>query len=230
MKVVILCGGKGVRAYPFTEHLPKPMLPINGSPILVHIMRSFIAQGFREFVLAAGYKMNIIEDYFHKKDLGAVVEIVDTGSDADTGARLFACRDYIDDTFVVTYGDGLSDVSITRLVEFHDRHRKLATVTVAPLVTQYGILEAETSGRVTAMREKPVMQGHWINIGFMAFEKTVFDCWSGENLERDILPALARTGELYMFRHEGFFKSMDSYKDQQELEDLVSKGIRPWQA
>lgn len=230
MKVVILCGGKGVRAYPFTEHLPKPMLPVNGSPVLVHIIRSFIAQGFREFVLAAGYRKNVLDDYFHKKDLGAAIEIVDTGADRDTGGRLAACRDYVDDTFLMTYGDGLCDVPIADLVRFHQGHGALATVTVTPLVTQYGVLESEASGRVTAMREKPVMHGHWINIGFMVFQKQVFEQWAGENLERDVLPDLAHRHELYMFRHQGFFKSMDSYKDQQELEDLVLSGRRPWQA
>lgn len=230
MKVVILCGGKGVRAYPFTEHLPKPMLAINGSPILVHIIKNFIAQGFREFVLAAGHKKDIIEDYFHNKDLGASVEIVDTGPDSETGRRLYECRDHVGESFLATYGDGLSDVPIARLREFHEAHGKLATVTVTPLVTQYGVLEAEQSGQVTVMREKPVMKGHWINVGFMAFHKRVFDHWPGENLERDVLPELVRQRELHMFRHEGFFKSMDSYKDQQELEELATTGRRPWQA
>jgi glucose-1-phosphate cytidylyltransferase len=228
MKVVILCGGKGVRAYPFTDYLPKPMLPIGGSPILVHIIKSFIAQGFREFVLAAGYKKNVIDDYFEHKNLGAHIEIVDTGSDRDTGGRIEACKHVIDDTFIATYGDGLSDLSIAELARFHRSHGALATVTVAPLVTQYGVLEAEDSGRVTAMREKPVMRGHWINIGFMVFQKEVFRTWAGENLERDVLPQLARDGQLFMHRHEGFFKSMDSFKEQQELEELVQRGHTPW--
>jgi glucose-1-phosphate cytidylyltransferase len=230
VKVVILCGGKGVRAYPLTEHLPKPMLPVNGSPILVHIIKGFIAQGFREFVLAAGYRINVLQDYFEKKDMGAMIEIVDTGADGDTGSRVLACRDRIDGSFIVTYGDGLCDVPIRRLVEFHDTHGKLATVTVAPLVTQYGVLEAEASGRVTGFREKPTIQDHWINVGFMVMGKAVFDCWSGDNLEREVLPALAAKGELFMFRHPGFFRSMDSYKDHQELEDLVSSGRSPWLA
>ena len=228
MKVVILCGGKGVRAYPFTEYLPKPMLPVNGSPILVHIIKSFIAQGFREFVLAAGYKKNVIDDYFEHKNLGAQIEIVDTGKDRDTGGRIEACKHLIDDTFIATYGDGLCDLSLAGLVEFHRGHGGLGTVTVAPLVTQYGVLEAESSGRVTAMREKPVMHGHWINIGFMVFQKDVFSHWAGENLERDVLPKLASEGQLYMHRHDGFFKSMDSFKEQQELEELINSGKKPW--
>jgi glucose-1-phosphate cytidylyltransferase len=228
MKVVILCGGKGVRAYPFTEYLPKPMLPVNGSPILVHIIKSFVAQGFRDFVLAAGYKKNVLDDYFENKDLGARIEIVDTGQDKDTGGRIAACKHLIDDSFIATYGDGLCDLSLQDLVKFHRSHGALATVTVAPLITQYGVLEAESSGRVTAMREKPVMRGHWINIGFMVFEKGVFQRWAGENLERDVLPQLANEGQLYMHRHDGFFKSMDSFKEQQELEELVHSGHKPW--
>jgi glucose-1-phosphate cytidylyltransferase len=228
MKVVILCGGKGVRAYPFTEHLPKPMLPVDGSPILVHIIKNFIAQGFHEFVLAAGYKKRVLDDYFENKNLGARIEIVDTGADRDTGGRIEGCKHLVGDTFVATYGDGLCDLALTKLLDFHRSHGRLATVTVAPLITQYGVLEAESSGRVTAMREKPVMHGHWINIGFMVFEKQVFERWGGENLERDVLPQLARDGELYMHRHQGFFKSMDSFKEQQELEELVHSGHKPW--
>ena len=230
MKVVILCGGRGVRAYPFTEHMPKPMLPVNGSPILVHIIKSFIAQGFRQFVLAAGYRKNVIDDYFENKDLGAHIEIVDTGVDRDTGGRIEACKHLLGDTFLATYGDGLCDVPLARLLDFHRAHGRLATVTVAPLVTQYGVLEAEPGGRVVLMKEKPTMQGLWINIGFMAFERSVFEHWSGENLEREVLPRLTQSGELYMYKHEGFFRSMDSYKDQQELEELVHSGRRPWPA
>jgi glucose-1-phosphate cytidylyltransferase len=228
--VVILCGGKGVRAYPFTEHMPKPMLPVNGSPILVHLIRSFTAQGFRDFVLAAGHRKNVLDDYFENKDMGARVQIRDTGPDRDTGGRIHACRDLVGDTFVVTYGDGLSDIPLADLLVFHRSHGRMATVSVAPLVTQYGVLEADDAGRVTSMREKPVMHGHWINIGFMVFQKTVFEHWAGENLERDVLPQLAARGELYMYRHQGFFKSMDSFKEQQELEDLVQGGRRPWRA
>jgi glucose-1-phosphate cytidylyltransferase len=230
MKVVILCGGKGVRAYPFTEWLPKPMLPVSGSPVLMHLIRSFMAQGFREFVLAAGHRKNVLDDYFDGKQVGASIEIVDTGDNRDTAGRIEACRERLGDSFIATYGDGLCDVPLRKVVEFHKTHGRLATVTVAPLITQYGVLEADGAGRVSAMREKPVMEGHWINIGFMVFQKKVFEHWKGENLEREVLPHLVAANELYMYRHQGFFKSMDSYKDQQELEELVSGGRRPWPA
>jgi len=230
VKVVILCGGKGVRAYPLTEVLPKPMLPVDGSPILIHLIRGFIAQGFRQFVLAAGHRKNVIDDYFYRKDLGAEIEIVDTGSDRGTGGRLAACRDYLGQTFVATYGDGLSDVPMPQVAAFHHAHGGLATVSVTPLRTQYGVLESDLAGRVTSMREKPVMNGHWINIGFMVLEKAVLDRYPGDNLEQDVLPALVADNQLYMYRHDGFFRSMDNYKDQQELEDLVHSGQRPWPA
>ena len=230
MKVVILCGGKGVRAFPFTEFIPKPMLPVNGSPILVQLIKSFLSQGFDDFVLAAGYRKNVLDDYFEGKSFGGRVTILDTGVEADTGQRVEACRPVLGERFLVTYGDGLSDVPLARLVDFHRSHGGLATVTAVPLFTQYGILEADGSGRVTAMREKPTLREHWINIGFMIFEKAIFEIWKGTNLERGVLPELARRGELYLYRHEGFFKSLDSYKDQQELEELSSAGPLPWRA
>jgi glucose-1-phosphate cytidylyltransferase len=228
MKVIILCGGKGVRAFPFTEAIPKPMLAVGGSPILVHIVRSYLAQGFKEFVLAAGYRMPIIEDYFENKDLGARIEIVNTGENADTGDRILACRDYVGETFMATYGDGLSDVPVRPLLDFHRNHGGMATVTSVPMITQYGVLENDPAGLVTAVHEKPVMRQYWINAGFFAFNRVVFDHWVGHSLERDVMPALARRRQLYTYRHDGFFKSMDSYKDQQEFDELVRGGELPW--
>jgi glucose-1-phosphate cytidylyltransferase len=228
MKVLILCGGMGVRAFPFTEYLPKPMLPVNGSPVLVHIIKSFIEQGFDEFVLAAGHRKNVLDDYFESKNLGADIRIVDTGENADTGRRILACRDYLGESFIATYGDGLSDLRLEAVLDFHRGHGKLASVTVVPLFTQYGVLEGDHDGQVVRMKEKPVLPEHWINIGFMVFQKAVFDHWGGENLERDVLPRLAQMRELYMYRHDGFFKSLDSYKDQQDFEEIVRSGHMPW--
>ena len=230
MKVAILCGGKGIRAFPFTECMPKPMLPVDGSPIIVQLIKSFIAQGCHEFVLAAGHLKNVMDDYFEGKDLNADITIVDTGENADTGQRIFSCQPYLGDSFLATYGDGLSDVPVHGLVDFHRRHGRLATLTAVPLMTQYGVLDADDRGYVRSMREKPVLRDHWINAGFMVFNKRVFDYWTGTNLERDVLPRLIEMGELYMYRHEGFFKSMDSYKDQQEFEELVRSGRAPWKA
>lgn len=229
MKVVILCGGKGIRAFPFTEYLPKPMLPVMGSPILVQIIRNFISQGFNEFILAAGYRRSAIEDYFDGKNLGAKITILDTGDETDTGGRILACKAHLGDTFMATYGDGLSDVPLKKLVAFHNNHKALLTVTSVPLISQYGILDSNEDGKVTALREKPIMKEHWINAGFFVMNKKIFDNWTGTNLEREVIPQLVTQGQVYTYRHPGFFKSMDSYKDQQEFDDLVREGRVPWQ-
>ncbi len=228
MKVVILCGGKGIRAFPFTEYLPKPMLPVGGSPILVQILRSFMDQGFDDFVLAAGHRKETLDDYFEGKNLGCKVTIVDTGEDADTGERIKRCAHLVGDEFMATYGDGLSDVPLQKLVAFHRSHGGIATVTSVPMFTQYGVLDCDTSGKVVQMREKPVLHDHRINIGFFVMKKKIFDHWKGSNLEKHVLPELTRMGELYSYRHDGFFKSVDSYKDQQEFDEIVRSGNIPW--
>lgn len=228
IKVIILCGGRGVRAFPFTEYLPKPMLPIGGSPILVHLIRNFAAQGFREFVLAAGYRKSVLDDYFHAKDLGVKIEILDTGDGADTGERIFACREHVGETFLATYGDGLCDVPLARLVEFHRAQEVLATVTCVPLFSQYGVIETDSGGRVTSMREKPVLKEHWINAGFFVMNRAIFSHWVGRNLEREVLGHLVRQRRLAAYRHLGFFKSIDSYKDQQEFDEIFHSGLLPW--
>jgi len=228
MKVVILCGGKGTRAYPYTEYLPKPMLPVNGSPILVQVMRIYAEQGFDEFVLSVGYRKEIIEDYFHEKSARWKIDIVDTGPETDTGGRIERCRDHVGDTFFATYADGLSDVSLERLLAYHKSHGGLATITGVPLPSQYGTMQADANGRIGSFKEKPILRDHWINAGFFVFEKAAFDHWDGTNLEREVFPSLSRKGLVYMHRHDGFFKSMDSFKDQQEFEALASAGNPPW--
>lgn len=229
MKVIILCGGKGVRAFPFTEYLPKPMMPVGGTPILMRIIRNFLAQGIDEFILASGYRRSVIEDYFDGKTHSGMIDIVDTGADTDTAERIYNCRDLVRGTFLATYGDGLSDVPIARLLEFHRSHGGLATVTCVPMATQYGVVVSDFAGRVSALREKPTLREYWINAGFLVFERAVFNDWHGRNLEREVLPHLAQLGQLYTYKHDGFFKSMDSYKDQQEFEEIVRTGECPWQ-
>jgi len=227
MKVVILCGGKGTRSYPFTEYFPKPMMPICGTPILVHLMRIYAKQGFSEFVLSAGHRKEILDDYFHGRFREWDITIVDTGSDADTGDRIRRCADYVDDTFFATYGAGLGNLDLHGLLAFHRQSAGLATVTSVPLRSQYGTLVFDEVGTVREFREKPVIRDYWINAGFFVFEKRAFDGWQGKNLESDVLPALADRRQLYTYRHEGFWKSMDTSKDQQELEQLHAKGA-PW--
>jgi len=228
VQVLILCGGKGTRAYPFTEYLPKPMLPVNGKPILAHVMQIFADQGHREFILSVGYRKEVIVDYFDRKSLDWAIQFVDTGEDTDTGGRIWRCRDLLHDTFFATYADGLADIALDKLLAFHRAHARPATITSVPLTSQYGTVDLDGAGRVVAFREKPVLREHWINAGFFVFQRQVFDFWRGTNLEKDVFPALAEQGLLYAYRHDGFFKSMDSYKDQQEIEQLCQDGKLRW--
>lgn len=222
MQVVILAGGKGTRAYPFTDYLPKPMMPVGGKPILVQIMQLFAAQGHREFILSIGHRKEVILDYFAHKANDLDITIVDTGEDTDTAGRIFNCRHLLRDQFMATYGDGLSDVPMDKLVEFHNQHDGVATLTSVPLQSQYGTVEFDPNGRVTAFREKPRLNSHWINAGFFVMNKTIFDHWDGRNLEREVFPKLLEKGLLHTYRHDGFFKSMDTHKDQQEMEELLA--------
>lgn len=227
-EVVILCGGKGTRSYPFTEYFPKVMMPINGTPIIVHLMRIYASQGFRKFVLAAGYRKEMLFDYFEGRFGSWDVRIVDTGEEADTGERVFRCRQYLGERFFATYGDGLGDLNLAALKDQHQRSGGLATLTTVPLRSQYGMVVFDEAGRVQRFEEKPVIRHYWINAGFFLFEQRAFTHWSGTNLEQDVLPGLAGRGELSVYKHTGFWQSMDTSKDQQELEKLCVNGSAPW--
>jgi glucose-1-phosphate cytidylyltransferase len=228
MKVLILCGGRGVRSFPFTQYLPKPMLPIGGTPVVVHVIRSFIRQGFTKIVLAVGYRQSVLHDYFDGKQFGAEIEIVDTGEDTDTGDRVLACRDHLDGRFIVTYSDGLCDVPLNRLIDFHVASQGLATVTCVQMRSQYGIMQLTPDGLLEQIQEKPLMRDQWVNAGFIVFEPGAFDHWPGGSLERDVLPALTAKNAVFGYRHDGFFKSVDSYKDVMEFEELMETGDTPW--
>ena len=220
MKVVILCGGKGTRSYPFTEYFPKVMMPISGTPILVHLMRIFSQQGFTDFVLASGHRKEILVDYFTGRFTEWNVQIVDTGEESDTGERIRRCASKIEGTFMATYGDGLGDVDLHALLRFHRENGGLATVTTVPLRSQYGTVVFDGAHQVSRFIEKPVIDEYWINAGFFVFEREVFAHWQGHNLETDVLPSLASKGLLYAYKHLGFWKSMDTSKDQQEMERI----------
>lgn len=228
MKVLILCGGKGVRAFPFSEFLPKPMMPVAGAPILVQVMRTFMRHGYNDFLLAAGHRKAVLDDYFDGKDIGANVQIVDTGESANTADRVYACRELVGDRFFVAYGDGLADVSLDQLVDYHNGHPGLATMTCVPLYSSYGVVDIDASGRVERIREKPIMREHWMNAGYFVFDRKVFDHWRGNDLEREVLPELVSAGHAFAYKHHGFWKSMDSFKDQQEFEELIEGGEIPW--
>lgn len=228
MQVVILCGGKGTRSYPYTEYFPKVMMPIRGTPILIHLMRFYAAHGFTKFVLAAGWRKEILDDYFDGRFPEWTVDVVDTGSASDTGERIRRCAPHVGDTFFATYGDGLGNVDLDQLLQFHRDSGALATVTSVPLRSQYGTVHFNADRRVRAFQEKPTIPDYWINAGFFVFEKSVFDHWEGTNLENHVLPKLADLGVLYTHLHEGFWKSMDTSKDQQEFETILSNGAPPW--
>jgi glucose-1-phosphate cytidylyltransferase len=228
MKVVILCGGKGIRAFPFSEYMPKPMMPVGGAPILRQIIRLFVESGFTQFVLAAGHRKSVLDDYFQGKDVGGSIEILDTGEGADTGDRILACRDLLGERFIATYGDGLSDLPLADLVKFHASHDGIATMSCVPLYSQYGVVDIEPGGRIERIREKPHLEDKWINAGFFVFDREVFDDWQGHNLESHVLPNLIAKGKVHAYRHNGFFKSLDSYKDQQEFEELIASENLPW--
>lgn len=228
MKVLILCGGKGTRAYPFTEYLPKPMMPVGGSPVIVHLMKLFARQGFTDFVLAAGHRKEMLLDYFEGRNTDWTIDIVDTGEDADTGERIQRCADRLGERFMATYGDGLGNVDLPALLASHSASGATGTMTTVQLRSQYGLVEFDETGRVTNFLEKPVIADRWINAGFFVFESRVFQQWSGRNLENDMLPRLARERQLHVYRHGGFWKSMDTSKDQQELDQLAGSGVAPW--
>ncbi|HZD49340.1 MAG TPA: sugar phosphate nucleotidyltransferase [Silvibacterium sp.] len=228
LAVIILCGGKGSRIYPFSEYFPKPMMPIHGRPILVHLMRIYARQGVRRFVLAAGHRKEMLFDYFDGRFPEWEIRILDTGTEADTGDRIVACLDHVGEQFFATYGDGLGNVNLAELVDFHNTSGGLATVTAVPLRSQYGTLHFDEAGRVDRFTEKPVIRDSWINAGFFVFEKKVAEHWTGHSLESEMLPNLAARGELYTYLHHGFWKSMDTSKDQQEMERLAESGAAPW--
>lgn len=228
MEVVILCGGKGTRSYPFTEYFPKVMMPIRGTPILIHLMRLYATQGFTNFVLAAGYRKEILDDYFQGRFPEWNVTIVDTGANSDTGERIRRCEPHVSDTFFATYGDGLGNVNLHQLLHSHRQSAGLATVTSVPLRSQYGTVHFSDDRQVKRFQEKPTIRDYWINAGFFVFEKAAFDNWEGRNLESHVLPKLADRGLLYTYLHEGFWKSMDTSKDQQELEVIYGNGNPPW--
>jgi glucose-1-phosphate cytidylyltransferase len=228
VKTVILCGGKGTRAYPHTTEVPKPLLEVAGRPILGHVMEIYARQGFTSFVLSAGFKAELIRDFAASANPEWEIEVVDTGEETNTGGRVIGVRDLVGETFFATYSDGLGDVDLGALLTFHRAHAGAATLTTVPLPSQYGTIEQADDGRVERFREKPMLPDHWINGGFFVFDRRAFDHWEGEDLERDVLPALGAAGELYAYRHSGFWKSMDTYKDALELSALAKEGSGPW--
>jgi glucose-1-phosphate cytidylyltransferase len=228
MQTVILCGGTGARAMPSTLEIPKPLLLVGDRPVLAHVMEIYADQGFTDFVLAAGYKAEMVRKFAQSLPVSWQVEVVDTGEATDTGGRVMKVRERLGEQFFLTYSDGLGDVDLHQLLDFHRDHTGAATVTTVPLPSPYGTFDLDEMGRVSGFREKPTLHDHLINAGFFVMDSRVFDRWDGEDLERQVLPSLADAGDLFGYRHEGFWKSMDTHKDAQELTSLCAGGRGPW--
>jgi glucose-1-phosphate cytidylyltransferase len=255
MQVVILCGGQGTRIRDVAEDLPKPMIPVGGRPILWHIMKGFARHGFNDFVLCLGYKSWIIKRYFLDYHLAGAdfsvdlrspdhfrlhspapaeewrVTLVETGLDAMTGCRVKRAEKFItSEHFLLTYGDGVADVDVTRLVEFHMGHGKTGTVTAVQLPGRFGELEIDGE-RIVEFSEKPVVSKGRINGGFCVFHRRFFDRLYDDPslvLEFGPLAGLARDAELMAYQHDGFWHAMDSSRDYRLLNDLWAGGRAPW--
>lgn len=230
--VVILCGGRGTRLQERTQSIPKPLVEIGGRPILWHVVQIYAAQGFRRFVLCVGYLGDSIERFVDAEHWpeGVEVQCVDTGLDTPTGGRLAMVSDRVGEgAFCATYADGVADIDLPALLEFHGSHGALATMTVVRPELQFGVTEMDGEGRVTGFHEKPRSE-HWINGGFFRFEPGVFEYLSESSvLERGPLEGLAGDGQLRAYRHDGFWDCMDTYKDAVMLNDLWEQGQAPWQ-
>ena len=253
MRVVILAGGKGTRLAEETGTRPKPMVEIGGHPILWHVMQLYAAHGHKDFLVATGYKGEMIKSFFHtyavwnsdfqvdfargtteilaSPKLDWRVSIVDTGLDTMTGGRIRRLRPYLEGTFMVTYGDGLGSIDIAALIAFHRAQGRLATVTAVRPPARFGDLLL-AGDRVEAFVEKPQTGEGWINGGFFVFEPAIFELLGGDDvsLEKEPLERLAAAGQLSAYRHAGFWQPMDTLREKQLLEDLWASGRAPWLA
>ena len=254
MKVLILAGGMGTRLAEETSVIPKPMVEIGGHPILWHIMKIYSQYGYNDFVILLGYKGYIIKEYFanyflHSSDVTFNlrenkmtiheqhcepwnVTLIDTGLNTQTGGRVLRAKKYVgNEPFMLTYGDGVSDIDINKLVEFHKAHGKIGTMTSVQPEGRFGALVFDKMNSVNSFIEKPKGDGSWINAGFFVFEPEFFDYIKGGDstiLERAPFEDLAKDGELYTYKHEGFWKCMDTLRDKMQLQDLYENGNAPW--
>lgn len=248
----MLAGGLGTRLAEETDRVPKPMVEIGGKPMLWHIMRLYAHYGYNDFLVACGYKGEIIKEYFHNffvhnndyvvnlqdgsrelLNAGSIdwrVGVIDTGQDTMTGGRLLRLKPWLaEDRFMVTYGDGLGNIDISELIKFHRAHGRLATVTAVRPPSRFGALQIE-GNTVTQFSEKPQTREGWINGGFFVFEPEIFNYLADENtvLERDPMEQLAADGQLCAFQHEGFWQPMDTLREKRLLESLWHSNNAPW--
>ena len=254
MQVVILAGGQGTRLREETEFRPKPMVEIGGRPILWHIMKIYANYGYQDFIICLGYRGNVIKEYFlnyeamnndftiHLGEKNKItyhnahteqdfrVTLVDTGLETLTGGRVKRIEKYItQDTFMVTYGDGVADVDINALLSFHKQHGKLATLTTVRPFSRYGVINLDEVGTVVNFAEKP-QEKNWANAGFLVFNRGVFDYLKSDDdiLEKQAIERLAADNQLMAYRHDGFFFAMDTYREYKHLNQLWDSGEAPW--
>mgnify|MGYP003709308921 FL=1 len=230
MKCVILAGGYGTRISEESHLKPKPMIEIGGKPILWHIMKIYSVHKINDFVICLGYKGDQIKEYFDRFDFTPWnIQLVDTGEDTMTGGRLKRIQDHIDDTFCATYGDGVSDVDINRLISFHKEKKSLATLTAIHPPERFGVLNL-SGDYVTEFHEKQVVENSWINGGFFVFEPKIFDYLQDDStvLEKTPLETLAKEQQLTAFKHNGFWYPMDTLRDKSHLEKLWASEKAPW--
>lgn len=225
-QVVLLAGGKGTRMREMTETLPKPMVPIGDIPVLEHLINIFERFGEFNYLICSGYKGYVIEEYF--KD-NPKVTVIDTGEETNTGGRIFKISDYLDENFIVTYGDGLANVPIDKLINSFLRNNKIGTMTVTNPRSRFGLVEFDSDQIVKSFIEKPILDGY-INIGFMAFNKKILD-FLGEDatLETEPLHSLVEISELSAFIHNGYFEPMDTYREYLQMNELWESGEPPWE-
>ena len=253
MKVVILAGGFGTRISEESHLRPKPMIEIGDMPILWHIMKQYSSQGFHEFVICLGYKQHMVKSFFadyylYTSDVtfdmqnnnmkvhnnGAEpwkVTLVDTGLNTMTGGRIKRIAPYVgDETFLMTYGDGVSNVDVNALLAFHKAHGKAATLTTVSAAQKFGVIDIDEKQTIRAFREKSDDDGSLINGGYMVLEPQVFSYIDGDStvFEKAPLERLAKDGELMAYRHDGFWQCMDTQRDKQQLEELWNSGKAPW--
>lgn len=255
MKVVILAGGLGTRLMEETSARPKPMVEIGGKPIIWHIMKMYEKYGFNEFIICLGYKGQMLKEYFinyflYNSDVtlqldngdikvhlsnteSFIVTLVDTGLNTNTAGRIKRIKKYVEnETFMLTYSDGVSDINLNELLEFHKKKGRLATLTTVQLPGRFGSIEMNNSGDVLNFNEKPDGDGVWINGGFFVLEPGIFE-YLNSNMddiqwEKKPLVEIAQNNQLSAFRHKGFWKCMDALRDRVELENLWSIGNAPW--
>ncbi len=233
MKVIILAGGFGTRLSEETDLIPKPLVKIGGKPVLWHIMKLYSSFGYNEFIILLGYKGELIEEYFlNQLDLfNWDITFLDTGLKTDTGGRIKRAKNMIgNQPFLLTYGDGLSNIDINKLVAFHQNHDGLVTMTSVQLASRFGILEIGENNLVTRFNEKPKKNEAWINGGFFICDPEVIKYIKNDSttFEKDPLSNLSKDGKLFTYRHHGFWKCMDTLRDKRELDILAKSDRLPW--